>query len=476
MRLPFALLLAVVVLCLFAQPGAAAAQERRVALIVGNGGYRHVTALPNPTRDARLMAATARSLGFEVVGGDALLDLDQAAFEAAIKAFRRALRPGTVAMFYYAGHGVQVDGQNLLIPVGADPATVDDVAAQGISAATVLQTMAQAGSSLNIVMLDACRDNPFAAMMAGPAGRGLRAGASSSHRAHVMSTGLAEMHAPRGTLISYATQIGSVAQDGVAGADSPYATALSHAMRRPDLDVVGMFNAAGIEVEQLTHDQQEPWLAFSPIAHPVFLAGGAGSVSAPVPMHPAPVAPAVATAAPPACPPAGTEAVRSGGGIVRYQGEDSPGICVQIVRGVAEARGYGLWPANWDGAARAAEAMRTVLAGPAGASAQFSVSADVRSLRLTQSDTWQVTLHNDGPGSVMVAGRARPALRVTWKERGLSHPYLAEVDVAVDVATGAVLSQSFRLVDGNATGGEALWSRAGGGLGTVPDFSVTALR
>jgi len=171
-----------------------AAAEKRIALVVGNSAYQNITRLDNPRNDAMLMADTLSGLGFTLIGGRAQLDLDKAALDTGVQNFGRQIQGADVALFYYAGHGVQVNGSNYLVPVGANPTREADVDFQMVDVNLVLRQMQGSGTRLNMVILDACRNNPFAA-------RGLR---SADGR-------LAQMRAPEGTLISYATQPGSVA-------------------------------------------------------------------------------------------------------------------------------------------------------------------------------------------------------------------------------------------------------------------------
>ncbi|MFL9825165.1 caspase family protein [Rhodoplanes sp. SY1] len=244
--------------------------ETRVALVIGNAAYRHVSPLDNPVRDARLMAQTLRELGFRLVGDGAQVDLDKGALDAAVQAFGAALQGADVGLFYYAGHGVQVRGANFLVPVGANPVREADIDFQMLDTALVLRQMEAAGTRLNLVILDACRNNPFG-------GRGLRSSAS----------GLAQMQAPEGTLISFATQPGNVALDGSAG-NSPYTAALAETIRRPGLDIFQTFNAVGLAVKKTTAGAQQPWVSSSPIAGTFqFAATPSSPASTPTPALPA---------------------------------------------------------------------------------------------------------------------------------------------------------------------------------------------
>ncbi len=235
--------------------GASRSIERRVALVIGNSRYRHVPRLVNPLNDATLIAHTLEGLGFVLVGGKAQIDLDKPAFDRAIRKFGEELRRGGVGLFYYAGHGVQINGENYLVPVSANVESEADVDFELVSASIVLHQMQIAGTHLNLILLDACRNNPFG-------GRGVRSAVG----------GLAQMRAPEGTLIAYATQPGQIALDG-AGGNSPYATALAEVLPRPGLDVFGTFNAVGIEVKRDTGGVQEPWVSSSPIDGEFYFAG-----------------------------------------------------------------------------------------------------------------------------------------------------------------------------------------------------------
>ena len=204
-----------------------------------------------------------------LIGGGAQLDLSRAKLESAIQDFGNHLVGADVGMFYYAGHGIQIRGANYLVPVGANPTREVDVDFQMIDVGTVLRQMEGAGTRLNIVILDACRNNPFGS-------RGLRSTAS----------GLAHIQAPEGTLISYATQPGNVAQDGQGG-NSPYSKALSEVIRRPGLGIFDAFNQVGLAVKRQTGGSQQPWVSSSPIDGSFFFSPATGAY----PAAPSPTAP-----------------------------------------------------------------------------------------------------------------------------------------------------------------------------------------
>ncbi|SCW66510.1 WD domain-containing protein, G-beta repeat-containing protein [Ancylobacter rudongensis] len=216
------------------------AMGRRLALVIGNSAYRHVSPLANPQNDARLMESALREAGFEVTQ---VLDADLTQMRRALLAFGRALREGNVeaGLIYYAGHGVQVGGENYLVPVSAQIADEDEIPIETINANDMLRTLESAGSRINIVVLDACRNNPFA--------RSVRSA----------TRGLAPVDAPRGTVIAYATSPGDVASDGEAG-NSPYAAALAGAIREArGLPIESVFKATRRQVLAATGEKQVPW-------------------------------------------------------------------------------------------------------------------------------------------------------------------------------------------------------------------------
>ena len=227
-------------------PSVAAAGDR-VALVVGNGDYRHATPLLNPPNDAKLMASTLDDAGFDLIGGKPLIDLSREDLEKAVREFGQRIRGASAAVFFYAGHGIQVNGTNYLIPVTAKLTSEADVRYELVDVGLVLEAMAGNDRRMNIVVLDACRNNPFG-------GRGMRSA----------SSGLAQMQAPAGTVIGYATQPGALASDGD-GRNSPYTAALVEAMRRPGSTVFDVFNNVGVQVMRKTSGTQQPWFSTSPL-------------------------------------------------------------------------------------------------------------------------------------------------------------------------------------------------------------------
>ena len=240
-RKVLALLAAALAILLLFVVAAPASAGQRVALVVGNSGYDPSNApkLPNPVNDARLMATSLESSGFEV---RLVTDADQAAMKKAIKAFgKRLVQAGgdAVGLFYFAGHGIEDEGHNYLIPLGAEIESEVDFHTDAVLMDWVLARMERAGNRLNVVILDACRNNPF---------EGKR-GASQ---------GLAQMNAPSGTLIAYAAAPKQVADDGE-GENSPYTAALAEALVVPGLKIEDVFKRVRVAVEEATNGEQTPW-------------------------------------------------------------------------------------------------------------------------------------------------------------------------------------------------------------------------
>ena len=239
----------------------------RVALVIGNGGYAD-SPLRNPVNDASDVAAKLRGLGFDVT---LLTDAGQKKMERSIRDFGSKLARADIRLFYYAGHGMQVQGANYLIPVDADVATEYDVKYEAVNANRVLDGMAVAGKGVNILILDACRNNPFA--------RSFRSA----------SRGLARMDAPSGTVVVYATALGDVAADG-SGRNGVFTKNLLANIDKKGLTLEQVFKRAGKGVVRDTNGSQEPWISLS-LYDDIFLAGQTvvadGSAYAPPPSQPA---------------------------------------------------------------------------------------------------------------------------------------------------------------------------------------------
>jgi TolA-binding protein len=230
---------------------------KRTALVIGNGAYSSAPPLKNPPNDARDMAATLRALGFDVTSG---INVNQREMKRLIREFGQKLKAGGSGLFYYAGHGVQSKGRNYLIPVDANIQSEAEVEDSGVDAALVLNFMDDAQNGLNIVILDACRNNPF----------------SRSFRS--ASSGLAQVDAPTGTLIAYATAPGRVASDGT-GQNGLYTSELLKQMQEPGLTATEMFMRVRAEVMKQTGSKQVPWEASSLVGSFYFSGGPANSSS-----------------------------------------------------------------------------------------------------------------------------------------------------------------------------------------------------
>lgn len=231
--------LAVFIIVIFTSCAPLQAKER-IALVIGNASYAHTSPLANPGNDATTMAATLRAAGFTVTR---LIDADQTSMKRALLQFGRALRGPAVeaGLLYYAGHGVQLRGENYLVPVNANITSEDEIDFEAINVNSFLQVMNSSNADINIVILDACRNNPFA---------------SSARSA---TRGLAPVDAPKGTLIAYATAPGDVALDG-AQENSPYTQALSAAIASGGgRTIEAIFKTARRQVLAATDDQQVPW-------------------------------------------------------------------------------------------------------------------------------------------------------------------------------------------------------------------------
>lgn len=218
--------------------------EKRVALVIGNSAYQHVPTLPNPDNDAGDMAAKLTDLGFEVVVGR---DLDLAGVRNTIRDFVGKLDGADLALFYYAGHGLQVNGENYIAPVDAKLLSYIDLEFEAVPMNLILSAM-ERSTRVNLVFLDACRDNPLAVNLA----------RSMGTRSSSIGRGLAKVGTGIGSLIAFATQPGNVALDG-AGRNSPFTAALLRHLGKPGRDITRELIDVRRDVLEATGGKQVPW-------------------------------------------------------------------------------------------------------------------------------------------------------------------------------------------------------------------------
>jgi hypothetical protein len=239
----------------------AAAAENRLALVIGQAAYRAVPALPNAENDGKRMAELLTNSGFQVTAAP---DLSQTDMRQAISDFAakvQASGPDTVAAVFYAGHGLQIDGENYLVPVDVDPKREADIPLQAVRLNDLMNTLGALPTRMRIYMLDACRNNPFPALN-GTAGHGLA----------IVDT---KAGAP-GSFISFSTSPGSEAEDGT-GADSPYTTALLSVAKEPNVPIEEAFKRVRVAVNQATDGRQVPWESSSLTADFKFVASDANT-------------------------------------------------------------------------------------------------------------------------------------------------------------------------------------------------------
>ena len=225
------------------------AAERRTALVIGNAAYGEVGVLRNPVNDATDMDAALRQLGFAVT---LLRDADLRTMQEAIETFLRQLRQGGAGLFYFAGHGMQVHGENYLIPLRARINREQDAPYEAVPVGRILGGMEDANNQLNLLILDACRDNPYARQW------------RSSQR------GLAVTQAARGSLIAYSTAPGAVASDG-SERNGVYTSYLLKHLSTPGLSVEQMFKKVRGGVVEATKGKQTPWESSSLIGDFTFV-------------------------------------------------------------------------------------------------------------------------------------------------------------------------------------------------------------
>jgi hypothetical protein len=275
------LLLFVPLLLALALPAVA---QKRVALVIGNGAYKETAQLLNPRNDAADVATALKRLGFDVIEG---IDLDKREMERIIRRFDIALAGAEMALFYYAGHGVQVAGQNHLVPVDAKLAAEGDLDFETLPLTLVLNRMTREAKT-TVALLDACRDNPLARNLA----------RSMGARTTTVGQGLAKVETGVGTLISFSTQPGNVALDGN-GRNSPYTTALLGQLEQPGRDLMSVLAAVRGDVVKATGGRQVPWEHTS-LLGPLVLKPAGQTAATPASAPPSPSPQAVAIATPPA--------------------------------------------------------------------------------------------------------------------------------------------------------------------------------
>src|ERR1700680_1416920 len=256
----------------------AAKADRRVAFVVGKGAYKNFQPLPNPPIDAKSMAGLLRNVGFEGVEGT---NLTRDKMTERLLEFGKKAQGAEVAVFFYAGHGIAINGTNYLLPVDADIKSEMDVRLGSTINIDVTLDQTMSDAKVKLVFLDACRDNPFAARL-----RSL-----NTTRSVNVQTGLAEMKSSEGTLIAFATGPGQTALDGQEGTHSPFTRALLANIAKPGVEVQEAMTKVRAQVNEETDKGQLPWghtnLIGSVYLNPV-AAQATGASAAPAPKASAP--------------------------------------------------------------------------------------------------------------------------------------------------------------------------------------------
>jgi uncharacterized caspase-like protein len=233
--------------------------ERRVALVIGNGTYAEAGTLTNPVNDALDIAGKLRSIGFDVIEGN---DLGKRELERKIGEFSDALQGAGVGLFYYAGHGLQVEGRNYIVPVDARLDMPVKLQLEAVPIDEVLDIMEQQ-TKVSLVFLDACRNNPFARSLS----------RTATTRSATALAGLAQFDSTRGSFIAFSTAPGAVAMDGT-GRNSPFAAALLRHMAEPGQSINDMMIAVRRDVVSETREGQRPWEQGSLLERFEFVPGG----------------------------------------------------------------------------------------------------------------------------------------------------------------------------------------------------------
>ena len=445
-----------IVLALAVAPPAFA---QRVALVIGNSGYRHVERLANPGNDARAIATALRPLGFQV---ELLVDGDRAAMEGAIRRFGSRAEGAEAALFFYAGHAIEVGGQNMLAPVSAQVRNERDLPFELIGL-DLLMSQAEGRARVLLVFLDACRDNPFRNALAA-SGRG---GATR---------GLAPpQQTATGTLIAFATSPGNVALDG-RGANSPFTAALLRHVATPGLEVRSLMGRVRQSVRVETQGRQLPWDSSSLEGEFFFRSGtaSAGAASAPaiaavpppsvqapqaaaVPPTPSPVPPpapsqqlaartsATGSTMRPGCPAPGFRSTSRNGFPFSWMGAD-PGnasVCVLTEpQGTQRRLLLGIWSAGDPDSAGFAQALQAMF--PPSTGKEVSIRRQISAVRVDETWSWV---------SPAEAGLAAPGSELVLQRRiriRADPQYEALRFYALDPATGAITAVGFRHMYGQS--------------------------
>src|SRR5713226_4178176 len=220
--------------------------DKRVAFVVGNGAYKNVAPLPNPAIDAKSMAKVLRNVGFDVVEGT---NLTRDKMTERLLEFGKKAEGADVALFFYAGHGIALNGTNYLLPVDADIKSEMDVKLGNAVNVDVTLEQTMADAKVKLVFLDACRDNPFASKIK----------SNSPTRSLSVQQGLAEMKSGEGTLIAFATGPGQTALDGEVGTNSPFTRALMANIASPGVEIQQAMTKVRAQVNEETNKGQLPW-------------------------------------------------------------------------------------------------------------------------------------------------------------------------------------------------------------------------
>jgi uncharacterized caspase-like protein/opacity protein-like surface antigen len=262
------------VLVAFSLGATPALAQKRFAFVIGNGGYANVTKLPNALNDANATRAMLQEAGFDITPA---LDLSLAGLRGALDVFVDKVRrggPDTTALVYYAGHAVQLDGANYILPTDIRPQIGSNIAEQSLSLSDILRRLDGAGAKSKIAILDACRDNPFAGRQVA---RGLALQIVDGANDGVSNeAGLARVDSGSGTFVAFATSPGSTAADG-SGANSPFTTAFLREAREPGLAVEQIFRRIRLAVYDSTNGTQIPWDTSSLITEFSFFQRPAGA-------------------------------------------------------------------------------------------------------------------------------------------------------------------------------------------------------